>query len=590
MTATAVTISIGTKVPMRDGVELAADIYTPDFDGEFPVIVLRHPYSRNRRPLLRDVDVLDVVQAGYILVFQDVRGRYGSEGTFEPSINEIEDGADTVEWAAKLPRSNGRVGMWGSSYAAEAQWSAVQGAPGIVSSIIPINSPSHSQFNGFLMRGGAQEFASRLGWGHSSIALEEFRRSAPDTASNNWAVRYAQNQELFDTKRIYELRPFEAIHEQDVGYLSEVSRAFGQEPGEEWRSLGRTAGRYAQLTDLAVFNVGGWFDCFLGSTLAQYEGLARAAEQAQTRPPHLLIGPWSHRESLDRLGDLKFGVEARAAFPNVVGSLTRQTIDWFDATLKGDEAKISGQPPVRLFLMGRNQWLGMDSYPPSESTTEVWHLRSDGSLSKELPVWESTVSYQYDPADPVPTMGGPVLLPPEFRVGPVDQSPLDDRADIVSFTSEVLGSDLHVLGNLFAKLKVSTSARDTDFVVKLCDVSPDGRAILIADGIQRLSARQMFSLDGQYLGMQPQYVEPGELTEITVGMLGTAHTFAEGHRVRVDITSSNWPRWDANPNTGKTAYQSDEDIVAQQTLHFGPANCTIHLPTVTESFVQNAAL
>ncbi|MFJ2619201.1 CocE/NonD family hydrolase [Glutamicibacter sp. NPDC087344] len=575
---------------MRDGIELAADVYSPADAGTYPVIILRHPYSRNRRPLLRDVNVMDVVQAGYILVFQDVRGRYGSEGVFEPSVNEIEDGADTVRWSRTLEQSNGTVGMWGSSYAAEAQWSAVQGAPGEISSIIPINSPSHSQFNGFTMRGGAQEFASRLGWGQSSIAFEEFRRAQPDASGEELVGLYARNQELFDSKQIYELRPFSKIHEVEDGFISEVSRIFGQEPGEPWRSLGRTAGKYDLLTDIAVLNYGGWFDCFLGSTLAQYQGLAESAARLGKKSPHLIVGPWSHRESSDRLGDLTFGPQAKAALPGNIGSMTQQIVDWFDATLKGEENKLDAEHPVKLFLMGRNQWLGFETYPPEESKTQEWYLQPDGTLSIDQSIREDVMTYEYDPKNPVPTLGGPVLLPPEFRVGPVDQSSLDSREDILSFSSDVLDSEVHVLGNLSVDLCVSTSAPDTDFVVKLCDLGPDGRSILVADGIQRLSARNMFTEDARYRGTQPQLVQAGEKIQISVDLLGTAYTFAPGHKLRVDITSSNWPRWDANPNTGKTTYESDESEPAQQQVHVGKSQCVVHLPIISDEAISRAAL
>lgn len=585
-------IKLQTNVPatMRDGAVLRADVYYPSVTEPVPVIVMRHPYSKSRTPKLRDVDIVKVVQSGYILVFQDVRGRYESDGVFQPSVHEEEDGADTVRWAAKLPGSNGRVGMWGSSYGAETQWSAALGGPDELLSLVAINPPSHSQFKGFLMRGGAHEFGSRLNWAHGSIALEELRRTNETADAKDLVRNYARVQKKFDSHEIYALRPFSNIHQEEEGFLSAASRTFGEPADAPWRLVSRTHGRYGDIAPRA-FIVGGWFDCFLGSTLSQFEGMYRTAVAAGNPVPHLLVGPWSHRESLDRLGDLAFGPTAKAALPGQGETLTGQILRWFDATLKEETDALKSVPPVRIFLMGSNQWLGFDSFPPKDSSTQSWFLGAESTLDTVSAEPAGQASYDYDPDNPVPTVGGPILMAPDFRVGPVAQNELYDRNDIVSFTGSPLEEPLHVIGAVTATLHAATDAVDTDFVVKLCDVHPDGRSILVADGIIRVSERDSFTEDGVFKPGNRSLVSPGEDLELRVDLLATAHTFLPGHRIQVDITSSNFPRWDVNLNTGSSFYESDTSRVARQTIKFGGLyKSRIDLPVVSGENVAGASL
>ncbi|WP_417215728.1 CocE/NonD family hydrolase [Arthrobacter sp.] len=581
-------IQLNAVATMRDGTELRADIYRPDDGQSHPVIVMRHPYSKSREPMLRDVDIVRVVKSGYVLVFQDVRGRFASDGLFEPSLHEEHDGADTVRWAATLPGSDGRVGMWGSSYGAETQWSAALGGPEPLRSIVPINPPSHSVFNGFLMRGGAHEFGSRLNWAHGSIAFEELRRSHTGLDAGSLVSTYSRTQKRFDSQEIYDLRPFSRIHDEVPGFLADASKTFGESAEAPWRHVSRTQGRYADIKP-AAFIVGGWFDCFLGSTLSQYAGLHAASADSGAQTPHLLIGPWSHRQSTDRLGDLAFGSLAKATHACQGESLTGQIVRWFDATIKDKEEALIGVPPVRLFMMGINQWLGFEEFPPPASKVESWHFGPDNSLLHTGSIEPGTTSYTYDPEDPAPTLGGAILLAPEFPVGPVAQNELYERDDVISFTSEPLASALHVLGTVTVNLHAASDAVDTDFVASLCDVHPDGSSILIANGIVRVSERDSFTIDGVYLPGRRKPAEPGEDLELHIGLLATAHAFLAGHRLRVDITSSSFPRWDANPNTGGTIYDSDTSKVARQTVKFGKLHPSrIELPVVSANSVRAA--
>jgi len=585
------TMSVEYNVPavMRDGVTLFADVYRPDRDEDVPVLLMRHPYSKQRTPMLREVDVRRVVNSGYIVVMQDVRGRYTSEGTFDSNISEIDDGADSVAWVAGLAGGNGIVGMWGSSYAAATQWQALLGGADL-RSIVPINSPGHTDFLGFLMRGGAIEFGNRISWWHRAISFGEMGRTYPECSLAELFASFEANQRMLDTGEVYRLRPFnDEVSERMGEVYARGMQVLTNEPGALVHTATSTSGKYEQL-DVPSFHTGGWFDCFLGETLAQYRGMSASAAGKGVRQPHLMIGPWPHGSSDYRLGDVTFGLQARATLPVQDAPLTDQIIRWFDATLKGRESALDGIPPVRLYLMGSNTWLGLDSYPPAASERQTWYLAENGALTLAVPQAESSVSFAYDPDDPVPTLGGPILLAAEFPAGPCEQNRLYDRSDIVSFEGDPLAEDLHVIGNVTATLHVSTDAADTDFVVSLCDVDPQGRSILLVNGIVRLSERERFTPAGEFVDGTIAPVA-GEDIRVEVNLLDTAHTFRAGHRLRVDITSSSFPRWDPNPNTGRTIFDSAETAVAQQTVRFGgTALSSLSVPVVDDDTVRGSRL
>lgn len=586
------TMSVEYNVPavMRDGVTLFADVYRPDGDDDVPVLLMRHPYSKQRTPMLREVDVRRVVNSGYMVVMQDVRGRYTSEGVFDSNISEVEDGADAVRWASSLPGSNGIVGMWGSSYAAATQWQALLGGAD-VHSIVPINSPGHTDFLGFLMRGGAVEFGNRISWWHRAISFGEMGRAFPEASLVDLFAEFEANQRMLDSGEVYRLRPFdEAVSDRMGEVYARGMRIMRDDPASPAHRASCTVGKYDQFV-VPSFHTGGWFDCFLGETLAQYRGMLETAAEKGLRQPHLMIGPWPHGSSDYRLGDVTFGLQARATLPVQDGPLTEQILRWFDATLKGKEAALDAVPPVRLYLMGTNTWLGLDSYPPAASTRQTWYLAENGALELSAPQTESAVHFAYDPADPVPTLGGPILLAAEFPSGPCAQNSLYDRDDIVSFQSAPLGEDLHVIGNVTATLHVSTDAADTDFVVSLCDVDTEGRSILLMNGVIRLSERDRFTLDGEFVVGSATAPVAGEEIQAEINLLDTAYTFRAGHRLRVDITSSSFPRWDLNPNTGDTIFDSAETAVAHQTVRFGGARLSrLSVPVVDDDQVRASRL
>ena len=559
---------------MRDGVVLRADVYRPETGLGVPALVMRLPYGKQAWFAQGVPSPADIASAGYIVVVQDVRGRYASDGFFGSVSQECDDGYDTVQWAAALPGCDGSVGTFGPSYLAHAQWAAALERPPALKSMVPMYAPNHCFLDGFIVRGGTVELGGRLGWAHGAIAPNELER-LPALSAEKKAGIFARAQEMFDSNAVYRTRPF-----RDLDVNEPIVKAAIQVWGDELEDIDRmptrTKGRYEDI-DQPVFLVGGWYDLFLGETLAQYAGMS----QRPGRPPtHLVIGPWSHLEAGGRLGDIDFGQAAAHTHMGGDLSLEDQHIRWFDATLKGITDPLAGIAPVRLFVMGSNRWASFDQFPPSAERT-AWYLTQDGGLSRRPPAAVSSAGYAYDPEFPVPTVGGATLML-GYEAGPKDQRAIQARADVVSFVSEPVQHPLTVVGFIRVTLFASTSVVDTDFVARLCDDHPDGRSVNIADGIIRASRRESYGHSGPLTAVPPAPVVPGQAQEYRFNLWATAHTFQPGHRIRVDITSSSFPRWDPNLNTGQSSWDTAEAKPAQQRIHVGGVTASrIDLPVVT---------
>lgn len=562
------------RVPMRDGVELDADVYRPESDADLPVVLMRLPYGKRVWQGQGVPTPEKVAAAGYIVVVQDVRGRFESGGLFDSPRQELLDGYDSVQWAAALPGSTGRVAMYGPSYLAHVQWAAALEHPPALTSILPMVSPNDSVLDGYFVRGGALELGSRISWAVEAIA--------PDELARRPGIELSVAEEIV-AERKRQLMSCELAATRPLRLLADDSTFLGtavQEWGYSWEELAAmpamTRGRYAEL-DLPVFLIGGWFDGFLGSTLAQYEGLHAAGV---AHPLHLVVGPWSHMGAGATAGDADFGPSASHAHMGEDLPLEDQHIRWFEATLLGRDEVLAEVPPVRLFVMGENRWASFEAFPPRAAPVDLYPT-SDGSLARAPEPNATAVSYTYDPRTPAPTIGGATLLadrPP----GPIDQRPLYDRDDIVSFVSEPLGEQLTVIGYVEATLVASSDAPDTDFVMRLCDVLPDGRALPVADGIIRASARNLYDHTGWTGEIAPAQRLNGEPVEYRFNLWATAYAFQPNHRIRLDITSSSFPRWDPNPNTGRGAWDAADYRSAIQSIHVGgPAASRIRLPTVS---------
>jgi putative CocE/NonD family hydrolase len=347
---------------MRDGVVLRANVYRASDDGAYPVLLSRQPYDKNTNINLVYADPVRLAAAGYLVVMQDVRGRYASDGDFDPGVHEFEDGYDTVQWAAGLPGSNGRVGTWGRSYHAETQWrAAVTGPPALRSMVLGV-SKFHYNLEAQERPGGAHE-GSRLGWYQFQIGAEALRRRWIDDPA-----RAAEEQRLLaeTTARLasgelFDLLPLRQLGDLPGSVLGEVIAAMDRPPDAPLNRRPWPSDTY-DVVRADTFHIGGWYDIFTKGTLDQYQAMAAAAARSRRRPPRLLVGLWTHSSFVSRQGEVDFGSDASGADLGGTGGLNAEHLRWFGATLKGDDQGLVDVPPVRLFVMGENCWRGYDQY------------------------------------------------------------------------------------------------------------------------------------------------------------------------------------------------------------------------------------
>ncbi|WP_119069195.1 CocE/NonD family hydrolase [Rubrobacter indicoceani] len=559
-----VTVRFDVPATMRDGTTLLANVYRPAGDGAYPVLLTRLPYGKDNPRDTAYFDPAKAARRGYIVVVQDVRGRFASEGEFESFPQESRDGYDSVEWAARLPGSNGSVGMWGLSYYGKTQWHAATEAPPSLGAIAP-GQTWGNHLNGASLRGGAQELGLVHLWAQGSIA--------PDLLSR----KYADEPEKLREKMLEVVGIIDTLSAGggfDVLPYSQLPDPEGLEPmlflgrGADdgfWSSVNLDE-LYANVK-VPVLHIGGWYDCFIGETLRQYAAIQRLCLERRMPPPRLVVGPWTHANFGSLHGDLDFGVAASGAAVDLRETLCDLQLRFFDETLKGEKA-VSPEPPVKIFFMSENRWRTFESWPPQDSRRTDWYLGAEGTLTREPPP-AGAPGYEYDPLHPVPTLGGQTLLAPAYGSGPVDQSPIEARPDVLVFTSGPLAQEITLCGPVSATLFASSSAPDTDFVVRLTDVYPDGRSIVLTDGVVRASARDSYPQPDEVSPAEPSPIKPGCIYRYPVDLWQTAATLAPGHRLRVHVTSSSFPRWDRNPNTGGSGHTSAETRKAHQTVHLG---------------------
>lgn len=559
-------VTIQTDVPavMRDGTTLMSNVYRPAAGGPYPVLLARMPYGKDLPFNSTYLDPVKFARRGYIVAIQDVRGRYASEGKFTPFVHEFEDGYDSVEWAAKLPGSSGSVGMIGLSYLGKTQWHAAVMQPPSLKSMAP-GQTWGNDLNGAQMRGGARELGLIQFWAQTALALgvlfrryrgepEEIQAKLPELVGSIDTLLAGGG---------YDALPLTQLPDPD-NLTPFVRGGFARGADDEGWDYLNIDGRYDRV-EAPTFHIGGWYDCFIGETLRQYEAMKERA--AGIQPPRLLVGPWTHGEFGSTVGDLDFGVGSSGALLNYRGDLTEAHLRWFDATLKDEEGPLEERPPVEVFVMGENRWRGYEEWPVPGAYEERWHLHGGGRLSREGPGPNEPDEYDYDPGDPVPTVGGAILMAPINRPGARDQREIEARPDVLVYTSEVLQEDYTALGPVHATVFAATSTPDTDFVVRLVDVYPDGRAIGVTDGVIRASEREAFPAPGVIRPAEPKPVEPGRIYEFSVDLWATGITFKAGHRIRVQVTSSCFPRWDRNPNTGAGPDPARTEVARQRIFH-----------------------
>jgi putative CocE/NonD family hydrolase len=572
-----ITIDKDVVIPMRDGTRLRANVYRPEGDEPVPAILVRTPYGKDLFLVNgMSIDPIPAVERGFAVVYQDVRGRYASDGDLD-MFEEAEDGHDSVEWVAGQTWCNGSVGMAGLSYLGLVQWLAASQRPQGLKTIIPTNIGHPPYLDGIVSFVGGAFKTGYLLW----LITQFF---GPETARRRALEGATDAEEILrvlragdDLKAIAAFRPLAdvpVLRENPVAdWYDDVLRNDGA-GGDDAESL---RGHHASV-QIPVLSVGGWFDYFLKGQLENFVGMQQdgGSEAARTQQ-RLLIGPWDHLMN-STSAEYDFGFAA-----STLGSdFTGYQLAHFEHYLKEGGERSAPGPRVRIFVMGENVWRDEDSWPLERAAHQPWYLRAGaggGRLSPEPPAADERPDhYLYDPADPAPTLGGPVGLPglaQGINVGPYDQRPNEARPDVLTYTSEVLEEPLEVTGPLTAQLHAATSASDTDWIVRLCDVHPDGASRILAEGVVR--ARHRNGPAG------PSPVEPGAVERYEVDLVATSNVFLPGHRIRVDITSSSFPYLEPNPNTGNPLGQDGpEDVrpALQSVVHDAARPSHIVLPVV----------
>ncbi|HET7080100.1 MAG TPA: CocE/NonD family hydrolase [Chloroflexia bacterium] len=525
-------------VAMRDGVHLATDVYRLDGAAPAPALVTRTPYDKEHALAGNSFDILRAVQAGYVVVIQDVCGRYASDGAFEPMRNEATDGCDAFAWVAAQPWSDGMVGTFGGSYLGATQWLPAREQPPALRAMAPVVTFS-DMYAGSAYQGGAKVLHD-LRWVVADIVPGEIRRRvargavAPPNGGQLDVDAVLNYLPLGDDPLIRDAAPF---------YQDWLAHATAD---EYWRPLSPNAG-YDKIT-VPALNISGWYDIFLWDTFQNFNGMRErgGAEQAR-RFARVIIGPWTHMNFTGSFPEREFGPAAGSEAIDLSGIQLR----WFDHWLKGVANGVEQEAPVTIFVMGVDQWRAESAWPLPDTQYRPYYLHSagaanslhgDGTLSGESPHDESPDVYLYNPFRPVPTVGGQVILPGANSMGPRDQRAVEERDDVLVYSTAVLDRPVEVTGPIELRLFVSSSARDTDFTGKLVDVFPDGRALILTEGILRARYRNSFT--------EPELLEPDRVYELRLDLWATANVFLPGHRIRLEVSSSNFPRFARNSNTG----------------------------------------
>jgi hypothetical protein len=562
-------------VPMRDGTRLACDVYRPAA-GRWPVVLERTPYDK-RRPVLVEA-ARRFAGRGYVAVVQDVRGRFDSEGEFRfLSPQEGPDGYDTLEWIARQPWCDGRIGTMGLSYGTATQQAlAVLRPPWLKAQLLLDGGYDYSHRT--VRHSGAFEMGVMLPYVYRMA--RESRELAPEAqARADFEAAWAGLPEWLRTLRGRQGWPparLPASYER--WYADLVTHA---EAGGYWtQPTVNLAAHIGEYPDVPVFHETSWFGHHVWAATTRFNELRRRLRS----PQWLLIGPWLHGyDEFGRswCGDADFGEGA------ALGELNDLRLRWFDRWLKGLGDAVDEEPSIRLFVMGggsgrRNaagrlehggRWRDEETWPLARTRWTRLYLHPGGGLQMQPPGADAAPSrYTFDPRDPVPTLGGSVqnpVLPWFIQGGAFDQRPLAGRPDVLVFQTPPLAEDMEVTGPLTVRLWISSSAPDTDFTAKLVDVYPDGFAMNLTDGIVRVRHTR------------PWPLRPGEVHELTIEPQPTANLFKAGHRLRLDISSSNFPRFDVNPNTGEPSGRATRLEAALNTVwHDGGRPSHVELPVI----------
>ena len=524
-------IQLDVKVPMTDGVNLSTDIYLPPDGGPFPTLLVRTIYD-NQADWCIDMAKRAVPQ-GYAVVMQDCRGRFDSDGEFSPYFQEPEDGYDTQEWIGAQEWCDGNIGMFGSSYIGYTQSMTAPLRSKYLKALVPVNSQQdnfgHWRADGPLQLHVAMNFLMMTG--------RTMQRGA--RSMMNW-------EEI--CRRLPLISALDDI--ADIPFYRQAIEHYTFD--DFWKAYS-VRDRYGDI-DAPAFIMTGWYDNLLHEGFRLFRGWSQEARSPEARRfSKLLVGPWTHSSGHD---------VPSGEFFDYIGEQLR----WNDRRLKGIDNGMDDEPPIRIWVMGENEWRFENEWPLERTRYMDYYIHSaggantllgDGVLSTDAPGAEPPDTYSYDPEDPVESLGGQIMG--RGVSGPMDRRPVERRPDVLVYTTEPLDQDVEVTGPITLTLFASSNAPDTDFTGTLADVHPDGKAISLCEGLMRARYRESVE--------EPTLITPGEVYEFKVDMWETSNLFKAGHRIRLEISSSNFPRFDRNMNTGARPGFDTEMKVADQTIY-----------------------
>lgn len=559
------TIERNVQVKMRDGVILRADIFRPKAGGKFPVLLERTPYNKQG-----DDFGWRGAAHGYVVIIQDVRGRYSSEGEWYPFKNESSDGYDTVEWAAALPYSNGKVGMFGGSYVGATQMLAAIARPPHLAGICPEVTASNYH-DGWTYQAGAFEQWFNESW-TSGLAQDTFNRKvqrSTNAMNGIWKLPlsayplFVPPASEFDSTAV--LAPY---------FLDWLAHPSYDDYWKRW-----SIEEHFSDIQVASLHIAAWYDIFLGGSLRNYLGMkAHAGTEDAKRGQRLVVAIGGHAGSGRKIGEVDFGDAADVNIDDLI-------LAWYEYLFKGVQNEFANNKPVKLFVMGTNEWRSEDDWPVARAVATRYYLhssgkanslRGDGTLSTIAQHSESPDQYVYDPANPAPTVGGPLCCDWEHLApGPRDQRPVEDRNDVLVYSTEPLTKDLEITGPVSLELFIKSSVVDTDFTGKLVDVWPNGFAQNLTEGIIRARYR-----DSQE---KSELMNPWQIYTLKMDLWATSNVFRKGHRLRLEVSSSNFPRFDRNSNSGLERSVFQQPVSATNVIYHDDQHpSALILPIVPE--------
>jgi putative CocE/NonD family hydrolase len=534
-----VVVDENVRIPMRDGVKLTADVYRPVSPGKFPTLILRTPYSK--RGMGEEEDSKWFAERGYVVVNQDVRGRYLSEGEFYAYRNEPDDGYDTDEWVPEQPWSNGKIGTLGGSYLGYTQLTqGIRGSEHLVSMATDVTSSD--VYLGWTYVDGAFHLGFTLEWGAGTMYQNR-----------------GQSGKV-DYRHLPILTADEVLGNANPHYRDWLKHPRRNDP--YWNGISFEEQAHKIAVPLLVAT--GWFDIFLRGAMQDHVNITeRGSTEIARTNKHILIGPWPHfkTHATRSSSGVDFGPEA-------VLNGSKLYLAWHDHFLKGIDNGMDKKPPLTLFVMGENKWRFENEWPLARTKYTNYYISSggkansakgNGELGTEIPTGAETDRYVYDPAFPVPSLGGNVCCT-SVPIGMRDHRPIEEREDVLVYSTPVLSEAIEVTGPIKMMLYAATSVKDTDWVARLLDVHPDGKVYNLQDGILRARYR-----DGK--NNPASLLEPGKVYQYEIDMWLTSNVFLPGHRIRLEITSSNFPRFDRNLNTGENPATGTRMEKARQTIY-----------------------